>query len=130
MEKYNYLECVKENVKNYIDYDINVSDFDNRESLEENLNETLFNNDSVTGNASGSYTFCRWDAEEHISHNTELIQEATENLGLGEIEYDPEKIDGDYIVDDNGKNVSYFCTKDENKRKRFFEFLKGTRNNY
>ena len=40
------------------------------------------------------------------------------------------KIDGDYIVDDNGKNVSYFCTKDENKRKRFFEFLKGTRNNY
>lgn len=40
------------------------------------------------------------------------------------------KIDGDYIVDDNGKNVSYFRTKDENKRKRFFEFLKGTRNNY
>ena len=40
------------------------------------------------------------------------------------------KIDGDYIVDNNGKNVSYFCSNDENKRKRFFEFLKGTRNNY
>jgi hypothetical protein len=40
------------------------------------------------------------------------------------------KIDGDYIVDDNGKNVSHFWTKDENKRKRFYEFLKGTRNNY
>ena len=40
------------------------------------------------------------------------------------------KIDGDYIVDNNGKNVSYFCTKDENKRKRFFEFLKGERNSY
>ena len=40
------------------------------------------------------------------------------------------KIDGDYIVDNNGKNISYFWTKDENKRKRFFEFLKGTRNNY
>ena len=40
------------------------------------------------------------------------------------------KIDGDYIVDNNGKNVSHFWTKDENKRKRFFEFLKGTRNNY
>ena len=40
------------------------------------------------------------------------------------------KIEGDYIVDGNGKNVSYFWTKDENKRKRFFEFLKGTRNNY
>ena len=40
------------------------------------------------------------------------------------------KIDGDYIVDNNGKNVSHFWSKDENKRKRFFEFLKGTRNNY
>ena len=40
------------------------------------------------------------------------------------------KIDGDYIVDDNGENISHFWTKDENKRKRFFEFLKGTRNNY
>ena len=93
MEKYNYLECVKENVKSFIDYDMNVSDFDNRESLEENLNETLINNDSVTGNASGSYTFCRWDAEENICHNTDLIQEATENLELRQIEYDPEKID-------------------------------------
>ena len=40
------------------------------------------------------------------------------------------KIDGDYIVDNNGKNVSYFCSNDENKRKRFFEFLKGERNSY
>ena len=93
MKKYNYLESVKENVKNYIDYDMNVSDFEDRESLEEYLNETLINNDSVTGNASGSYTFSRWDAEEHICHNTDLIQEATENLDLGQIEYDPEKID-------------------------------------
>ena len=93
MEKYNYLECVKEDVKSYIDYDMNVSDFDDRESLEEYLNETLINNDSVTGNASGSYTFSRWDAEEHICHNTDLIQEATENFGLEQIEYDPEKMD-------------------------------------
>ena len=40
------------------------------------------------------------------------------------------KIDGDNIVDNTGKNISYFWTKDENKRKRFFEFLKGKRNNY
>ena len=38
------------------------------------------------------------------------------------------KIDGDYLVDSNG--IMHFWTKDENKRKRFFEFLKGTRNNY
>ena len=40
------------------------------------------------------------------------------------------KIDGDYIVDSNDKEIMHFWTKDENKRKRFFEFLKGTRNNY
>jgi hypothetical protein len=40
------------------------------------------------------------------------------------------KIDGDYIVDSNDKEIMHFWSKDENKRKRFFEFLKGTRNNY
>ena len=40
------------------------------------------------------------------------------------------KFDGDYIVDDNGKDKIHFFSKDENKRQRFFDFLKGTRNNY
>ena len=58
-----------------------------------------------------------------ITRNKKVIyQHPTYNCNI--------KIDGDYIVDNNGKNVSYYCSKDENKRKRFFEFLKGTRNNY
>ena len=58
-----------------------------------------------------------------ITRNKKVIyQHPTYNCNI--------KIEGDYIVDNNGKNVSYFCSKDENKRKRFFEFLKGTRNNY
>ena len=40
------------------------------------------------------------------------------------------KIDGDYIVDNNGTEIVYFYSKDKSKRKRFFDFLKGTRNNY
>ena len=40
------------------------------------------------------------------------------------------KIDGDYLVDSNGKKIMKFWSKDENKMQRFFEFLKGTRNNY
>ena len=40
------------------------------------------------------------------------------------------KFDGDYIVNGNDKDKTYFWSKDENKRKRFFDFLKGTRNNY
>ena len=40
------------------------------------------------------------------------------------------KFNGDYIVDSNDKEIMHFWSEDENKRKRFFEFLKGTRNNY
>lgn len=55
MTKYNYMEAVKEDVKNYIDSEINFEDFDSLEELEEKLNDELWTEDSVTGNASGSY---------------------------------------------------------------------------
>lgn len=55
MTKYNYLEAVKEDVKNYIDNEINFTDFDSLEELKEKLNDELWIEDSVTGNASGSY---------------------------------------------------------------------------
>ena len=37
--------------------------------------------DSVTGNASGSYTFHAWQAEENICHNFDLLSEAIEEFG-------------------------------------------------
>lgn len=76
MEKYNYLEAVKEDVKNYIEeHEIKVT-ADNRVEVEEHLNDELFINDSVTGNASGSYTFNAWRAEENLCHNLDLLKEA------------------------------------------------------
>lgn len=42
MTKYNYLEAVKEDVKNYIDSEINFTDFDSLEELEEKLNDDLW----------------------------------------------------------------------------------------
>lgn len=48
MTKYNYLEAVKEDVKNYIDSEINFTDFDSLEELEEKLNDELWIEDSVT----------------------------------------------------------------------------------
>lgn len=41
MTKYNYMEAVKEDVKNYIDCEINFTDFDSLEELEEKLNDEL-----------------------------------------------------------------------------------------
>ena len=37
--------------------------------------------DCVTGNASGSYTFSSWEAEENLCHNQDLLQEALEEFG-------------------------------------------------
>lgn len=76
MTKYNYLEAVKEDVKNYIDSEINFTDFDSLEELEEKLNDELWTEDSVTGNASGSYYCNSYKAEESIAHNWDLLQEA------------------------------------------------------
>lgn len=81
MEKYNYLAAVKEDVKNYI-IDNNITiDEDNREEIEQDLNDKLFCEDSVTGNASGSYTFNTWNAEENLCHNWDLLSEALCEFG-------------------------------------------------
>lgn len=85
MTKYNYFEAVKEDVKNYIENEIVLSDYANREELEEHLNETLFTVDSVTGNASGSYTFSTYQAEEYLCHNWEVLAEALDEFGETDI---------------------------------------------
>lgn len=81
MERYNYLEAVKEDVKEYINNEINLKDYSDRDELEERLNDTLWTEDRVTGNGSGSYTFSTWESEENICHNLELLEEAMEEFG-------------------------------------------------
>jgi hypothetical protein len=92
MEKYDYLSAVKENVQSWInDNDEWKAEYadengkwlrdDNRDDIEEDLNDRLFIEDSVTGNASGSYTFNTWQAEEYLCHNLDLLGEALEAFG-------------------------------------------------
>lgn len=81
MEKYNYLEAVTADVLNYINENNITVTTENREEVEQQLNDDLFVNDSVTGNASGSYTFNTWQAEENLCHNMELLAEACEEFG-------------------------------------------------
>lgn len=81
MKTYDYLENVKEDVRNYIEENEIVVTSSNREEVEQELNDTLFVNDSVTGNASGSYTFSAWQAEENLCHNFELLTEALIEFG-------------------------------------------------
>lgn len=90
MTTYNYFEAVKEDVKNYIENEIDIekalSEAGDIDNLKDNLYDDLFCNDSVTGNASGSYTFNTWQAEENLCHNMDLLKEALEEFGCG-IEY-------------------------------------------
>ena len=78
---YDYLEAEKNDALDYIKENIDFSSFEDIEELEEELNEELWAEDSVTGNASGSYTYNRCLAEEYIVHNLDLLGEALENFG-------------------------------------------------
>lgn len=81
--KYNYLENIKNDIIEYIK--------ERKEELEIDLKEGQFNFDAlyddmfiadeITGNASGSYTFNTWQAEENLLHNQDLLLEALEEFG-------------------------------------------------
>lgn len=81
MERYDYLQAVTEDVKQYILDEVDASQYADREALEEALNDDLWTADSVTGNASGSYYCNAWRAEEALSHNWDLLVEALEEFG-------------------------------------------------
>ena len=73
METYNYLENIKQDIKEYL-----------KETDERNyeiLYDELFLSDAVTGNASGSYTFSTYQAEQNLCHNLDLLKEALEEFG-------------------------------------------------
>ena len=85
MTNYNYKKAVKDDIKNYIAENINLADYADTEELQEYLQDTLWTEDSVTGNASGSYTFSTYEAENNIAHNWDLLQEALEEFGSSDI---------------------------------------------
>ena len=82
MSCYDYKWAVMRDVENYINCEIDLDEWKgNRDGLEEKLNNDLYAEDSVTGNASGSYTFNSWRAEEYLAHNWELIEECASEFG-------------------------------------------------
>lgn len=91
--KYDYHDSIREDIRAYIAENITIADY-TREELEEHLNEVLWAEDSVTGNASGSYTFSRWAAEEYLCHNFDLLIDAMAEFG-GSVDVleDPESAD-------------------------------------
>ena len=86
MKTYSYPENVKNDIKEYINDELDTGTFgllvQGDEDTIEDIRDTLFNEDSVTGNASGSYTMNTLRAEENLVGNWDLLEEAINEFDL------------------------------------------------
>ena len=108
MMNYNYLEAMKEDVKEYVKNEAELTLDDllyNRSDLEEKLHDDLWVNDSVTGNASGSYFCNTYKSKECVLDNMDLLKEMCQEFGT-----DAETI-GQKFLDDEWEwmDVSIRC---------------------
>lgn len=80
---YNYFDAVCDDVRKEIreNWADRFVDFETLDELREALNDELWVNDHVTGNASGSYTFSTWQAEEYLAHNWDVLEDACAEFG-------------------------------------------------
>lgn len=98
-ERYDYIEHMTEDVidairESYTDDEIRARLDDDRDEFAQTLNDDLWIDDSVTGNASGSYYCNAWRAEEAIAHNWDLIADMIDEFDAADIlRKGPEAID-------------------------------------
>jgi len=84
----NYFESVKNDVRENIKYyDDTIREYIDgeeidRDGLLEALHDEMWIDDSITGNASGSYTMSTYQAEENIAHNFEEIETVAAEWGI------------------------------------------------
>lgn len=80
MSKYNYLASMIDDIKEWITDNYTPEEIkDNlttRRRWCEKLEDDLYCEDSITGNASGSYTFNRNTAKEYVTENLDLLHAA------------------------------------------------------
>lgn len=97
---YDYRKAICEDIRDYIKE--NYSDeelkkaLENREEFEEELNDSLWVEDSVTGNASGSYTFNRARAAEYVGENLDILAEICAEFGITAEKVGEKFLEGDY----------------------------------
>lgn len=105
MQKYNYLKEETQDIMDYLlgNYDVKtIEDFD-QDDLSD-LQDNLWTEDSVTGNASGSYTFNESEAEEHLLYNRDLLVEALKEFAVPSYE-----LLYNYIDDPEAEDVLVRC---------------------
>lgn len=96
---YDYREAIREDVRewikdNYEYIEDSVDDTTDTKEVYEFLYDTLWTDDDVTGNGSGSYTFSRTQAKKYVRDNLALAIEACNEFGY-DMHHLAEKIDGE-----------------------------------
>ena len=77
---YDYEEAITADICEYIRENVNIDNYEDIDELREKLYDDLWADDSVTGNASGSYTFSRYKAERNLCGNLSLLAEAIDEF--------------------------------------------------
>ena len=85
---YDYKEAVEADIINYIDENVNLSDYANIDEAYDALHDEMWIVDSITGNGSGSYWFSSWKAEKALCGNFDLMVEAYQDFGYNSIDLD------------------------------------------
>lgn len=99
MKIYSYPSHVKQDIKEFIEKRLDSGTFglliQGDEDTIEDVKDLMFDQDDVTGNASGSYTFSTFKAEQNLMGNWDLLREAKEELqpNVDLIEKGPEYCD-------------------------------------
>lgn len=80
---YNYAEAEFNDVLEYVTDNYSLNDWvGRRDELEETLNDELWAEDSITGNASrGGYEPNLYKVEDYLNHNWDLLKDALDDFG-------------------------------------------------
>ena len=82
---YDYLESMKNDIRDHIEWECDFREFIESGEFDrcgywEKLNDALWIDDGVTGNASGSYWYNSRAAEEALAGNWDLLAEALDEF--------------------------------------------------
>lgn len=99
---YNYIDAMVEDINRiWMDGDQyrygSWGDCDTFDQLIDQMYDDLFVDDSVTGNGSGSYTFCRETAREYVNGNEDIYREAVDEFGTNRYDIIEHMFDWEYI---------------------------------
>lgn len=82
---YNYYDVMRSDILDHIAWNFSLEEIleklDDPDDWKEELNDALWIDDSVTGNASGSYTFNSAAARDYVLENDDICREALTEFG-------------------------------------------------